>query len=71
VHCIALCEVIDLNLKRFGSIWVQPNEDCVVTRFLFVYTENASYNEVYHNSENSKFLAEVKEALNFYNNNRK
>jgi hypothetical protein len=64
--------VIDQHLKRHGSIWVQPDEDCVVTRFLFVYTENTNYTEANNcNTENPQFLAEVKEALNFYNSNRK
>ena len=36
--CIAVCEVVDKDLRKSGDIWVQPHEDCVMTRFFFVYT---------------------------------
>lgn len=38
VHCIAICEVINTNdIKKSGDIWVQPHEDHVLTRFLYVF----------------------------------
>jgi len=42
--CIAICEVIDKDIRKNGQIWVHPHEDMVCTRFLFVYSniQNAS-----------------------------
>ena len=42
MHCIAICEVAKNDLRQNGNIWVQPNEDAVVTRFFFVYTRGMS-----------------------------
>ena len=37
---LALCEVADVNtIKKTGQIWVAPDEDCVVTRFLFAFPD--------------------------------
>ena len=41
MHCIAVVEVVDHQIKKSGDIWVQPNEACVQTRFLFVYQHGA------------------------------
>lgn len=50
INCIAICEgivvlsilislsVINSEIRKHGTIWVQPNSDYVVTRFFFVYT---------------------------------
>lgn len=40
MKAIAICEVVTKDLRYNDDIWVQPNEDCVVTRFLFVYTHS-------------------------------
>ena len=38
---IALCEVVELpDLRKTGSIWVAPNENSVVTRFLFSFPKS-------------------------------
>lgn len=42
MHCLAICEVVKLDIKKHGNIWVQPHEECVVTRFLFVYSGPSS-----------------------------
>jgi poly [ADP-ribose] polymerase 6/8 len=44
INCIAVCEVIDHDIKKSGSIWVMPHEDHVVTRFFFVYTNQDTSN---------------------------
>ena len=31
-------EVVDHELKKSGSVWVQPSENYVLTRFFFVFT---------------------------------
>jgi len=37
---LALCEVADVKtIKKTGQIWVAPDEDCVVTRFLFAFPD--------------------------------
>ncbi len=38
VRAILICEVANKDLRINDDIWVQPHENCVVTRFLFVYT---------------------------------
>eukprot|EP00658_Telonema_sp_P-2_P031731 TRINITY_DN23682_c0_g1_i2.p2 TRINITY_DN23682_c0_g1~~TRINITY_DN23682_c0_g1_i2.p2 ORF type:complete len:115 (-),score=36.82 TRINITY_DN23682_c0_g1_i2:144-488(-) len=35
--CVALCEVIDEEIKKSGSIWVQPREDYLMTRYILVF----------------------------------
>ena len=35
---ISICETINFELKESTNVWVQPHEDHVVVRFLFVYT---------------------------------
>jgi hypothetical protein len=60
--------VVNHNLKKSGTVWVQPVEDCVVTRFLFVYTNQTTNRMNNCNTEDAKFLAEVKEALKYYGN---
>jgi hypothetical protein len=42
MHCIAICEVAKKDLRKNNNIWVQPDEDAVVTRFFFVYTRGLS-----------------------------
>jgi hypothetical protein len=37
VYCIALCEYVP-TCKQDGEIVVHPDEDCVITRFFFVFT---------------------------------
>jgi hypothetical protein len=39
--CVALCEVIDESIKKSGSIWVQPREDFIMTRYLLVFNNEA------------------------------
>jgi poly [ADP-ribose] polymerase 6/8 len=36
--CIAMCEVVEKDIRKSGTIWVQPEENCVLTRYLLVYT---------------------------------
>lgn len=35
--CIAICEVIEESIQKNSSIWVQPHETHVMTRFFFVF----------------------------------
>jgi poly [ADP-ribose] polymerase 6/8 len=32
--CIAICEIIDKDIKKSGNIWVHPHEDMVCTRYV-------------------------------------
>ena len=43
LSCVAVCEVIDDQLKRNGDIWVQPCSDNVVTRFFFVFDNSMCF----------------------------
>jgi len=40
---LALCEVADTDgIRKHGHIWVAPDENCVVTRFLFAFPNGLS-----------------------------
>ena len=61
-RCIAICEVIDHELRKpTTSIWVQPHEDHVVTRFLIVFTHghSAGYNVKLDQPTNQNILNET------------
>lgn len=63
--CLALCEVIqDGSIKKSGGIWVAPNEDCVVTRFFFVY-KYGQYSSGAQNAQTTSqaFNKQVEKAL--------
>jgi len=65
MNCIALCEVINENIKKSGTIWVQPNEDYVVTRFFFVFP-NANVGGASNcSTENSSFIDQIKRAMKY------
>jgi hypothetical protein len=40
--CIAIVEIVKKEIKKSGNIWVMPHDDCVMTRFLLVYTRGFS-----------------------------
>jgi poly [ADP-ribose] polymerase 6/8 len=65
VWCIAVCEVIDHEIRRNNSIWVQPHEDHVVTRFFFVYTETQSA-ATSCSTSSPEFRKELQSAIDFY-----
>lgn len=58
---IAICEVIPKDLRDHDDIWVQPHEECVVTRFLFCYTHDHQSDDeiVLTKEENIQALDEV------------
>jgi poly [ADP-ribose] polymerase 6/8 len=70
--CIALCEVINKDIRKSGDIWVQPNPDFVVTRFFFVYTSNITNPgqtaQNNHTQNNKKFVEEIEAAIRYYQN---
>ena len=63
LSCMALCEVVqDPSLKMHANnIWVAPNEDHVVTRFLFVFCDGIGTTDV--SSLSPAFEAEIRKAL--------
>eukprot|EP01061_Rhynchopus_euleeides_P033825 TRINITY_DN5710_c0_g2_i3.p1 TRINITY_DN5710_c0_g2~~TRINITY_DN5710_c0_g2_i3.p1 ORF type:complete len:662 (+),score=277.54 TRINITY_DN5710_c0_g2_i3:72-2057(+) len=60
--CVAICEVIDHDIKKSGDIWVQPHEDHVITRFFVVFDEKhtASANL---NTQDKKFSEQLREVV--------
>ncbi len=44
IKLIAVCEVVDHDIKKSGNIWVCPDPDKVCTRFLMVYNSQMSLN---------------------------
>eukprot|EP01006_Ploeotia_vitrea_P006669 TRINITY_DN14359_c0_g1_i1.p1 TRINITY_DN14359_c0_g1~~TRINITY_DN14359_c0_g1_i1.p1 ORF type:complete len:677 (+),score=81.00 TRINITY_DN14359_c0_g1_i1:48-2078(+) len=60
--CVALCEVIDHEIKDSGWCWVMPHNDHVATRFLFVY-DGSSGRPSNVSTKNNDFINEVQEAL--------
>jgi len=63
MNCIAICEVINKDIKKNGSIWVMPHEDYVVTRFFFVYTSANTGNANNSNCETQQFTNEILQAI--------
>ena len=60
--CLALCEVInDPSIKKSGQIWVVPKENCVTTRFFFVYKAGSATANVASNT--GELLKEIENAL--------
>jgi len=64
INCICICEVIDKDIRKSGSIWVQPNPDYVVTRFFFVFTGNNPGSANNCNTEDNAFRNEIIQAIN-------
>jgi len=70
INCIAICEVIDKDIRKSGDIWVQPNEDYVVTRFFFVYTGHNIGNANQNHTSNGPFKAEIEECYLYHQSAR-
>eukprot|EP01114_Cavostelium_apophysatum_P018829 TRINITY_DN5911_c0_g1_i1.p1 TRINITY_DN5911_c0_g1~~TRINITY_DN5911_c0_g1_i1.p1 ORF type:complete len:741 (-),score=192.10 TRINITY_DN5911_c0_g1_i1:3-2225(-) len=66
INCIAICEVINHEIRKSGSIWVQPNPDYVVTRFFFVYTSINPGGAVNVNTESAPFVNEIRKVAEQY-----
>jgi len=66
IYCIAICEIINKDIRKSGNIWVVPNPDHVVTRFFFVYslapgeTVGTAMN---CSTEDTRFVKEIEHAL--------
>jgi poly [ADP-ribose] polymerase 6/8 len=59
--------VINHDIRKSGTIWVQPHEDHVVTRFFCVYSNQGVANEAMNcSTENSAFVEEITSAITFY-----
>jgi len=65
LNCIAICEVINKDIRKNGSIWVQPESDCVVTRFFCVFT-GAVGTATNCCTENAEFTTEIQTAIDYY-----
>jgi len=66
VNCIAICEVINKDIRKNGGIWVQPSTDCVVTRFFFVYGCGDAGTAINCNTEDANFNKEIQTAIDYY-----
>eukprot|EP01064_Diplonema_japonicum_P008908 TRINITY_DN16382_c1_g2_i1.p1 TRINITY_DN16382_c1_g2~~TRINITY_DN16382_c1_g2_i1.p1 ORF type:complete len:666 (+),score=120.72 TRINITY_DN16382_c1_g2_i1:80-2077(+) len=60
--CVAICEVVDHDIRRTGDIWVQPHSDHVVTRFFFAFDSNHQPNK-YLNTEDKVLVEELRAAI--------
>jgi len=67
IFCIAICEVINHEIRKSGNIWVQPHTDYVVTRFLFVYKSADPGTAMNVNTETGTISNELRAALQVYN----
>ena len=43
LRCICIIEVVNHEIKKSGNIWVQPDENRVLTRFFFLYPYHSSF----------------------------
>ncbi|KAJ1448435.1 hypothetical protein M885DRAFT_539208 [Pelagophyceae sp. CCMP2097] len=71
---IALCEVANAPTlrKALGNIWVAPDEDCVITRFLFVFCGDGVahvLSPMGKSSESEDFRKHVQQVLDEYKTN--
>jgi poly [ADP-ribose] polymerase 6/8 len=66
VYCIALCEYVP-TCKQDGEIVVHPDEDCVITRFFFVFTA-ASIPA--NSTRDQNFLNQINAALAYHQTNK-
>lgn len=66
MRCIAICEVVDSDLRKSGQICVQPNADMVVTRFLFVYDRHHKPDKCPSLESNKEFVGELEAAIAHY-----
>ena len=57
--CVALCELIDIDVRKSNNIWVVPNEAHVATRFLFVFSQAQAIEYDTRPSIDPSFHAEV------------
>ena len=62
LNCIALCEVIDIKIKKSGNIWVLPESDHVVTRFFFVYEDNTT-GDTNFDTRQDKYIKEIENSV--------
>jgi len=66
IYCIAICEIINKDIRKSGNIWVVPNSDHVVTRFFFVYSlaPGETVGKAMNcNTEDASFVKEIESAL--------
>jgi len=70
INCIAICEVINSDIRKNGGIWVQPHPDYVVTRFFFVYPGADAGTATNCNTEDVNFVKEIQEAMQYYQGTR-
>jgi poly [ADP-ribose] polymerase 6/8 len=68
-NCIAICEVINKDIRKTSGIWVQPEPDCVVTRFFCVYTGGVG-TATNNNTEDVNFRNEIQAAMDYYQGSR-
>jgi poly [ADP-ribose] polymerase 6/8 len=65
--CMALCEVVNHEIRKSGNIWVQPNPLFVVTRFFFVWEHNpAAALNVCDTQAATGIITEIKKALHHH-----
>ncbi|CUF96424.1 poly (ADP-ribose) polymerase, putative [Bodo saltans] len=58
--CISICEVIEKDIRKSGSVWVQPDEKCVMVRYFFVYHQdlNSRHDFDLSNADNLRMMKE-------------
>ncbi|XP_045184109.2 protein mono-ADP-ribosyltransferase PARP6-like [Mercenaria mercenaria] len=64
ITCVALCEVINVPIMKYGSIWVCPEPDHVCTRFFFVYEECQVVDSLI-DTQDAKYLLPILEACGY------
>eukprot|EP01119_Soliformovum_irregulare_P015436 TRINITY_DN4344_c0_g1_i1.p1 TRINITY_DN4344_c0_g1~~TRINITY_DN4344_c0_g1_i1.p1 ORF type:complete len:706 (+),score=178.61 TRINITY_DN4344_c0_g1_i1:223-2118(+) len=61
--CLALCEVINKDIRKSSDIWVSPSEDFVLTRFFFAYPGGMT--SVSAHTEQQQFQTEILNTLRY------
>eukprot|EP01103_Thecamoeba_quadrilineata_P016750 TRINITY_DN5691_c0_g1_i2.p1 TRINITY_DN5691_c0_g1~~TRINITY_DN5691_c0_g1_i2.p1 ORF type:complete len:101 (+),score=11.93 TRINITY_DN5691_c0_g1_i2:3-305(+) len=61
--CLALCEVVNKDIKKHGNIWVVADEDDVIVRFIFVYKSKPASSASVLDCENRDFSERIHSLL--------
>eukprot|EP00754_Rhynchopus_humris_P004594 Rhum_TRINITY_DN12320_c0_g1::Rhum_TRINITY_DN12320_c0_g1_i1::g.51042::m.51042/K15258/PARP6_8; poly [ADP-ribose] polymerase 6/8 len=66
IGCMAICEVVNHDIKKSGEIWVMPHEEYVITRFFVVFDDKHQACSSHH-CENKEFSDHLRRAADNFN----
>jgi hypothetical protein len=64
--CLALCEIVNKEIKDHGWCWTLEPEDHCMTRFFFVYSDSQTGNAGSAETKNDAFMKEVMHSMKLH-----